>query len=75
MWGAKNVIYDYKRIRKKWNIGERRIRQLLGEEGIEGAVNVRSTWNIPKDAIKPTEKRVVIPDNNEFIINLDDNYF
>ena len=60
---------------EKWNISERRIRQLLGEGRIEGAVKVGSTWNIPKDAIKPTDKRVVRPDNDEFIINLDNEYF
>ena len=60
---------------EKWNISERRIRQLLQEGRIEGAVKVGSTWNIPNDAIKPTDKRVVRPDNNYFIINLDDNYF
>ena len=60
---------------EKWNISERRIRQLLQEGRIEGAVKVGSTWNIPKDAIKPTDKRVVRADNNEFIINLDNDYF
>ena len=64
-----------KEAEKKWNISERRIRQLLQEGRIEGAVKVGSTWNIPKDAVKPTDKRVVKPDNNEFIINLDDDYF
>ena len=59
----------------KWNISERRIRQLLQDGRIEGAVKVGSTWNIPKDAIKPTDKRIVRPDNNEFIINLDSDYF
>ncbi len=60
---------------EKWNISERRITQLLGEGRIEGAVKVGNIWNIPKDAIKPTDKRIVKPDNNEFIINLDNNYF
>ena len=60
---------------EKWNISERRIRQLLQEGRIEGAIKVGSTWNIPKDAIKPSDKRVVRPDNNEFIINLDNRYF
>ena len=60
---------------EKWNISERRIRQLLKEERIEGAIKVGSIWNIPKDAIKPSDKRVVRPDNNEFIINLDNSYF
>ena len=60
---------------EKWNISERRIRQLLQEGRIEGAIKVGSTWNIPKDAIKPTDKRVVRPDNNEFMINLDNDFF
>ena len=60
---------------EKWNISERRIRQLLQEGRIEGAVKVGSTWNIPREAIKPTDKRIVRPDNNEFIINLGENYF
>ena len=64
-----------KEAEEKWNISERRIRQLLQDGRIEGAVKVGSTWNIPKDAIKPTDKRVARPDNNKFIISLDDNYF
>lgn len=60
---------------EKWNISERRIRQLLQEERIEGAVKIGSIWNIPKDAIKPVDKRIIKPDNNEFIINLDNHYF
>ena len=64
-----------KEAEEKWNISERRIRQLLSEGRIEGAFKIGSTWNIPKDAIKPTDKRIVKPDNNEFIINLDNNYF
>lgn len=59
----------------KWNISERRIRQLLAEGRIEGAVKVGNSWNIPIDSIKPTDKRIIKPDNNNFIINLDDNYF
>lgn len=59
---------------EKWNISERRIRQLLQEGRIEGAVKIGSTWNIPKDSIKPVDKRIIKPDN-KFIINLDNNYF
>lgn len=64
-----------KEVVEKWNISERRIRQLLQEGRVEGAVKIGSTWNIPKDAIKPVDKRIIKPDNNEFIINLDNNYF
>lgn len=60
---------------KKWNISERRIRQLLAEGRIEGVVKVGNVWNIPKEAIKPIDKRIVKPDNNQYIIDLDDSYF
>ncbi len=58
----------------KWNISERRIRQLLASGRIDGAVKVGNSWNIPVDAIKPADKRIVKLDN-DFIINLDDNHF
>jgi len=59
---------------KKWNISERRIRKLLQDGRIEGAVKVGNTWNIPITANKPVDKRVKFCENN-FIINLDDSYF
>lgn len=60
---------------KKWNISERRIRQLLEDGRIEGAVKNGNSWNIPINAIKPVDKRVIKPDSTEFIIDLDDKYF
>ncbi len=60
---------------KKWNISERRIRQLLQDGRIEGAVKNGNSWNIPIDAIKPVDKRILKPNNNEFIIELPDNFF
>ncbi len=60
---------------EKWNISERRIRQLLQDGRIEGAVKVGNGWNIPIDAEKPVDKRIIKPDDNKFIIDLDDNYF
>ncbi len=60
---------------KKWNVSERRIRQLLQGGRIEGAVKNGNSWNIPVDAIKPVDKRVIKPDSTEFIIDLEDNYF
>lgn len=60
---------------EKWNISERRIRQLLQDGRIEGAIKVGNSWNIPVDADKPVDKRVIKPDDNKFIIDLDDNYF
>ena len=60
---------------KKWNISERRIRQLLQDGRIEGAVKNGNSWNIPIDATKPVDKRVIKADNLDFIIDLEDNYF
>lgn len=60
---------------EKWNISERRIRQLLQDGRIEGAVKRGNSWNIPADADKPVDKRIIKPDDNKFIIDLDDNYF
>ena len=60
---------------EKWNISERRIRQLLQDGRIEGAVKVGNSWNIPVDADKPVDKRIIKPDDNKFIIDLEDNYF
>lgn len=60
---------------KKWNISERRIRQLLQEGRIEGALKNGNSWNIPIDAIKPVDKRVIKAYNLDFIIDLEDNYF
>ena len=60
---------------EKWNISERRIRQLLKEGRIEGSVKVGNTWNIPQDAVKPVDKRIIRVDENNFIINLDNDYF
>lgn len=60
---------------QKWNISERRIRQLLTEGRIEGAIKIGGNWNIPVDAEKPLDKRIMKPDNNNFIIDIDKNYF
>lgn len=60
---------------KKLNISERRIRQLLTEGRIEGAIKIGGNWNIPADAEKPLDKRIIKPDNNSFIIDIDEKYF
>lgn len=60
---------------KKWNISERRIRQLLKDGRIEGAVKNGNSWVIPFDAIKPIDKRITKSDLTNFIIDLDNNFF
>lgn len=59
----------------KWNISERRIRQLLQDGRIEGAIKVGNTWNIPINANKPADKRNIKLEKCNFIINLEDDYF
>src|SRR5574344_747104 len=59
---------------EKWDISERRIRQLIQDGRIEGALKVGTTWNIPDDTNKPIDKRLK-DDDVKFIINLPDNYF
>lgn len=59
----------------KWNISERRIRQLLHDGRIEGAIKVGNTWNIPINANKPADKRIIKLEKCNFIINLEADYF
>ena len=59
----------------KWNISERRIRRLLQDGRIEGAIKVGNNWNIPVNANKPVDKRSVKLDSTEFKFDLPDNYF
>ena len=74
--GEKNMEFmTTKDAVKKWNISERRIRQLLQDGRIEGAVKNGNSWNIPIDATKPADKRAIKADNLDFIIDLEDNYF
>lgn len=58
---------------KKWNISERRIRKLIQEGRIEGATKIGTTWIIPDETNKPIDKR--FKDEENFIINLPDDYF
>ena len=60
---------------QKWNISERRIRQLLQDGRIEGALKVGNNWNIPINANKPSDKRTIKLDNIDFKIDLPDNFF
>lgn len=60
---------------RKWNISERRIRQLLKESRIEGAIKNGNSWFIPINAIKPVDKRVIKTGNLNFIIDFEENFF
>ncbi len=60
---------------EKWNISERRIRQLLTDGRIDGAVKIGNSWNIPIDANKPADKRIIKLDNSNFKFDVLESYF
>ena len=57
----------------KWNISERRIRQLIYDGRICGVEKIGTTWIIPDDTDKPNDKRYK-KDKVDYIINLPDDY-
>lgn len=61
-------------VSEKWNISERRIRQLIQDGRIEGAEKIGTTWNIPDDTNKPIDKRLK-DEEIAFIVNLPVDYF
>lgn len=60
---------------QKWNISERRIRKLLQDGRVEGAIKVGNNWNIPINANKPADKRSVKLNDPKLIFNLPENSF
>lgn len=63
-----------KQASKLWNISERRIRRLIQENRIEGAIKIGNAWNIPIDTNKPIDKRYKI-EEDKFIINISNDFF
>lgn len=57
-----------------WNISERRIRRLIQENRIEGAIKIGNAWNIPIDTNKPIDKRYKIKED-KFIIDIPNDFF
>ena len=45
-------------VAKKWNLNERRVRVLLSENRIEGAIYQHHRYLIPENAMKPLDRRV-----------------
>ena len=58
----------------KWNISERRIRQLIYDGRINGAEKIGTTWVIPDDTVKPNDKRYK-EDKVNYKISLPEDYF
>lgn len=57
-----------------WNISERRIRRLIQENRIEGAIKIGNAWNIPEETTKPIDKRYKI-EEDKFIIDIPNDFF
>lgn len=57
-----------------WNISERRIRRLIEENRIDGAVKIGNAWNIPEETNKPIDKRYKI-EEDKFIIDIPNNVY
>ena len=57
-----------------WNISERRIRRLIQENRIEGALKIGNAWNIPEETSKPMDKRYKI-EEDRFIIDIQNDFF
>ena len=48
---------------KKWELSERRVQKLCGENRIDGVVRLSRVWLIPKSAKKPIDKRRKFEEN------------
>ncbi|MEA5015973.1 MAG: DNA-binding protein [Candidatus Limiplasma sp.] len=44
----------------KWGISERRVQVLCEQGRIEGVQKLGKAWAIPKEALKPTDKRKLL---------------
>ena len=43
---------------EKWNLSVRRIQTMCNEGLVDGVIKFGREWAIPKDAEKPTDKRI-----------------
>ena len=43
---------------EKWNLSVRRVQTICNEGRIKGAVKFGNAWAVPKNAVKPTDKRI-----------------
>ena len=60
-------MIDYISVRdaaEKWGISERRIQKLCEENRVGGVVRFGRSWAIPKNAVKPSDKRIRIKENS-----------
>ena len=43
---------------EKWNLSVRIVQTICNEGMIDGVMKFGNTWAMPKDAVKPTDKRI-----------------
>ena len=43
---------------EKWNLSVRIVQTICNEGMIDGAMKFDNTWAIPKDVVKPADKRI-----------------
>ena len=56
---SENMEYiTIKEAAEKWNLSVRRVQAICNEGMIQGTIKFGHAWAIPKDAEKPTDKRI-----------------
>ena len=59
VFGSENMEYiTIKEAAEKWNLSVRRVQAICNEGMIQGTIKFGHAWAIPKDAEKPTDKRI-----------------
>ena len=43
---------------EKWNLSVRKVQIICNEGMIEGAMKFGNTWAVPKEAVKPADRRI-----------------
>ncbi|MEG0155949.1 MAG: DNA-binding protein [Lachnospiraceae bacterium] len=51
------IYFFVKAASEKWGISERRIQKLCEENRIDGTLKFGRAWMLPKDAVKPVDRR------------------
>lgn len=59
---------------ERWSISVRRVQRLCKENRIEGVLNVNRVWLIPKNALKPADRRYKI-NKKQMELNKHEKYF
>ena len=61
LYSDEDMNMEYMTIKEaaeKWGISERRIQTICNEGMVPGVIKFGHAWAIPKDAVKPVDKRI-----------------